>query len=175
MRAAWILLLLALAGCRPPSFPYALRPAATGPVYFATQEVVFHLPGGDTQRVLTTVENDGKRLSIVASSPMGQTLFILASVNGEVTLDARVPLPRQFDPRILPILIQLCDWPLIEARKGLPPGAELLESGSVRTLTRKGKPFLILDRQGAAPPYRTISFKLPSMRLNADITTLDDQ
>jgi hypothetical protein len=136
--------------------------------------VVFRLPGGRSERFLTTVENDGRRLSVVASSPMGQTLFILRTDGGPVELDARVPLPAEFDPVLLPTLIQLTDWPLEEARRGLPRGAELREEGPRRTLYRNAKPLLVIDREGDAPPYRHVSIRIPPVGLEAEITTLDD-
>lgn len=174
MRLA-LLLALVLTGCAfKPSLPYTLQPAATGPAYFANQEVVFRRPGASPERLLITVENDGRRLAIVASSPMGQTLFVLKVEGGPAVLDARVPLPASFDPNLLPALIQLSDWPLEEARKGLAPGMELREAGPLRTLLRKGRPLLTLDRQGPAPPYRTIELRVPPMDLEATITTLDD-
>jgi len=175
MRPALLLVLVLLAGCAfRPSLPYVLQPAATGPACFANQEVVFRRPGGETERLLTTVENDGRHLSIVASSPMGQTLFVLRTEGGKATLDARVPLPESFDPNLLPALIQLSDWPLEEARKGLAPGMELREEGPLRTLLRRGKTLLTLDRRGPAPPYRTIHLRVPPMDLEATITTLDE-
>jgi hypothetical protein len=174
MRAALLVLLLAaLAGCRP-SFPFALRSAASGPRYFATQDVVFRLPGGEVQHLLTTVENDGATLTIVASSPLGQTLFILRTTEAGVAVDARVPLPKGFDPALLPTLVQLGDWPLEEVRRGLPPGMELQESGSRRTLLRRGRPFLELDREGQGPPWKVVTLRLPTLGMDATITTLDE-
>ncbi|BDU71447.1 DUF3261 domain-containing protein [Mesoterricola silvestris] len=170
-----LLLVLALLGCAwRPSLPYRLQPASTGPRCFANQEVVFRRPGAQPERLLTTVENDGRRLSIVASSPLGQTLFVLRVEDGPAVLDARVPLPEAFDPNLLPALIQLSDWPLEEARKGLAPGMELREEGALRTLLRKGRTLLTLDRKGAEPPYRAILLRVPPMDLEATITTLDD-
>jgi len=169
-----LLVLPALLACKPGALPYALRPADTGPRFFTTQDVLFRLPGGRTERFMTTVENDGSRFSIVASSPMGQTLFILKVKDGLVATDARVPLPAEFDPRLLPILIQLSDWPLEEARRGLEAGMELREEGPTRTLLRGGKSLLTLTREGSAPPYRTTELRCPSMGLEATITTLDD-
>ncbi len=170
-----VLALALLTGCAfRRTLPYTLQPAATGPAYFANQEVVFMRPGAQPERLLTTVENDGRRLSIVASSPMGQTLFVLKVEAGPAVLDARVPLPDAFDPNLLPALIQLSDWPLDEARKGLAPGMELREAGTLRTLLRKGRPLLTLDRQGSAPPFRAIVLRVPPLDLEATITTLDD-
>lgn len=168
-----VLALLALLGCGSP-LPYALRPAAEGPRYFATQDVVFRLPDGSSEHLLTSVENDGKRLTLVASSPLGQTLFVLRTEDGRVDLDARVPLPRTFDPRLLAVLVELSDWPLEAARKGLPAGTELREEGSLRTLLRRGKVLLTLDRRGPAPPWQVVTLKLPAQGLEAVITTLED-
>ena len=90
--------LLLLGGCRTPSsgpiwlgrgVPFVLRPPSEGPKLFTTQEVIFQLPEGREERLLTSMENDSDRLSIVASSPMGQTLFTLQLRQGAVTLDAR--------------------------------------------------------------------------------------
>jgi hypothetical protein len=167
------LLLLLLLGCGP-SLPYALRPASEGPKGFATQDVVFRMADGGSEHVLASVENDGKRLTIVASSPLGQTLFVLRTEDGKVDLEARVPLPKAFDPRLLAVLVELSDWPLESARKGLPAGSELREEGSLRTLLRRGKVLLTLDRRGPAPPWKSVTLTLPAQGLEAVITTLED-
>ena len=170
-----LLLLLAPCGCRNPAaalaqgIPFTLRPANTGPDLFLTQEVVFHLPLGRTERVLTTVENGPGGMAIVASTPLGQTLFTLKVKDGEVVLDARVPLPGEFSPRILPVLIQLAEWPLAEVQRGLGPGLAFTEAGSLRTLTRDGKVLLTLRRAGS-----TLHLQAPPMGLRVDITTLQD-
>jgi hypothetical protein len=166
---AWIpLLLIALLACARP-LSYALRPAAAGPRGLSTQEVLVHLPGGEEQRFLTTVENDGRRLTLVASTPVGQTLFVIRVEDGKVDADRRVPLPRAFDPTLLPALVQVCDWPLEEARRGLPRRAELREEGGCRTLLLRGKPFLEIRRQAG----RT-RLDFPGRGLAIDLTPLDD-
>lgn len=167
------LLLTVLLGCAP-RLPFALRPASEGPKGFKSQDVVFSMPDGSAEHVLTSVENDGKRLTIVASTPLGQTLFVLRAEDGQVGLEARVPLPKAFDPRLLAVLVELSDWPLEAARKGLPAGAELREEGSVRTLLRRGEVLLTLDRRGTAPPWKTVTLKLPAQKVEAVITTLED-
>lgn len=175
-RLLWVLALalLLLPGCRPRlSFPYTLRPASTGPAGFATQDVLFKLPGGRTERLLTTVENDGSKVSVVVSTPLGQTLFILTWADGPAQVDARVPLPAELDPTLLGALIQLSEWPLEEARKGLPPGWELLESGGNRTLRKGGGVLLVLDREGTSPPWNRVLLRFPRFGVEAEITTLD--
>lgn len=176
MRAAILAAaVLLLAGCRPRlDFPYALRPARTGPAVFANQEVLFKLPGGRIERLLTTVENTGDKASVVASTVLGQTLLILTWTDGPAQVDARVPLPPELDPRFLATLIELSDWPLDEARRGLPEGAELLETGPVRTLRRGGRALLVLEREGAAPPWRRVRLRFPAYGVEAEITTLED-
>jgi len=180
----WPLLALSLlAACRPPSsgplwlsrgVPFELRAPANGPRFFSSQEVVFHLPDGHEEQLITSVENDGEHLSIVASTPMGLTLFTLQLKAGKVTVDERVPLPKVFDPRLLPALVQLSDWPLEDLRRGLRADASLEDEGNVRTLRRKGKVILTLKREGTAPPYRKNVLEIPSVSVSAVITTLED-
>ncbi len=175
--------LLLLGGCRNPAsgplllgrgVPFVLRAPAEGPRRFTTQEVRFRMPDGTEELLVTSVENDGERMSIVASTPMGQTLFTVLLRQGVVTLDARVPLPKAFDPRLLPALIQFSDWPLEELRKGLRPDASLEDEGDVRILRRKGKTVLTLRREGTAPPYRRTTLQIPSASVSAVITSLED-
>jgi len=137
--------------------------------------VVFQLPGGREEILVASLENDADHMSIVASSPMGQTLFTLQLRQGTVTLDARVPLPKEFDPRLLPALIQFANWPLDDVRQGLEVDAHLQEENQVRTLSRKGRTVLTLRREGPAPPYRRIILEIPSASIRAVITTLEDQ
>lgn len=175
--------LLLLGGCRTPSsgpiwlgrgVPFVLRPPSEGPKLFTTQEVIFQLPEGREERLLTYMENDSDRLSIVASSPMGQTLFTLQLRQGIVTLDARVPLPKGFDPRLLLALIQIANWPLDDVRKGLKADALIQDEGQVRTLRLKGRTLLTLRREGTAPPFREIWMEIPPASIRAVITTLED-
>ena len=185
MRLFWLLPLLALGfgGCAKPSsgtlllgrgVPFVLRSPGEGPRLFSTQEVVFQLPGGREEILVTSLENDADHMSIVASTPMGQTLFTLQLRQGVVTLDARVPLPKKFDPRLLPALIQLSDWPLEEIRKGLKADASIEENGQLRILRRKGRTVLTLLREGKAPPYIKTTLEIPSASIRAVITTLED-
>lgn len=176
-------MLAGLFGCRPPAsgplyldrgVPFALREPGAGPAFFSTQEVRFFMADGSQETLVTTVENDASRLSIVASTPMGQTLFTVQVQGGQVAVDKRIPLPQVFDPRLLPALIQLANWPLDEVRKGLDAGATLEETGGVRTLRRKGRISLTLQREGAAPPYSKVTLELPAASLRAVITTLED-
>jgi hypothetical protein len=185
VRCRWLLPLLAifLGGCRNPStgplllgrgVPFVLRSPSEGPRLFVTQEVLFQLPGDREERLLTSLENDADHLSIVASSPMGQTLFTLQLRQGIVTVDARVPLPKEFDTRLLPALIQLANWPLEDLRKGLEADASLQEVDQIRSLRRKGRIVLTLQREGTVPPYRKIVLELPSASMRAIITTLEE-
>jgi hypothetical protein len=175
MRSLALLFCLLACACRPSlSLPFELRPPGTGPAFFATQAVTFHLPMGRTEEVVTTVENGPESMAVVATSPMGLTLFVLKLKDGAVALDARVPLPKEFDPKLLPTLIQLSEWPLAEATKGLDPGLTLTEEGAVRTLSRKGRPFLTLTRTGGGPPFRNVVLDCPPMGLQVDIKTLED-
>ncbi len=171
--------LLLLGGCRNPGsgplmlgrgVSFVLRAPAEGPRLFSTREVLFRLPGGQEERLITSLENDGERLSIVCSSPMGMTLFIVQLRQGLVTVDARVPLPKALDPRLLPALIQLSEWPLEDLRRGLNPEASLDEEGPQRILRRKGKILLILKREGA----RRTTLEIPSVSMSAVITSLDE-
>lgn len=152
---------------------YVLQAPEAGPDLFTTQEVVFELPGGQTQTLVTTLENGGRRMGIVASTPLGQTLFTVQVQDGQWKVDARVPLPREFDPRLLAALVQLGNWPLDAVRRGLGPGAELVEEGSRRILRRKGRVLLSLDRDGDAPPFRSLALEIPSLHVKAVIRTLE--
>jgi hypothetical protein len=150
--------------------PFVLRAPADGPRIFTTQEVLFRLPNGSEERLLATLENDGERMNIVCSSPLGMTLFTITLRQGTVTVDARVPLPKALDPRLLPALIQFAEWPLEDLRRGLAPDASLEEKDGVRTLSRKGKLLLSLRREGA----RRITLEIPAANVSAVITTLEE-
>jgi hypothetical protein len=185
MKTLWLVpwLLLGLAGCRPPTMtpvyvdrgvPFLLRAPQTGPAFTATQELVFQEPDGRLNRLITSLENNADHMGLVASAPLGQLLFILDVRQGSVAQDVRVPLPKQFDPRLLPALVQLADWPLEEARHGLQRDAELLEEGNLRTLRRKGSVVLTIRREGSAPPFQKVIFDLPLLHIHAVMTTLED-
>ncbi|MCE1229694.1 MAG: DUF3261 domain-containing protein [Firmicutes bacterium] len=174
---------LLLAACRPPAHgpvylargvPFALREPRSGPTFFASQEVRFQFPDGREETLLTTVENTSEHLSLVASAPMGQTLFIVRLQGGEALVEKRVPLPSLFDPRLVLALVQLANWPLEEARRGLDESLSLQETGQVRELRRRDKTLLILQREGPAPPYAKVTLELPPQSLKATITTLDE-
>lgn len=185
MKVLWLLplFMLFLGGCHPPAtgplylgrgVPFALRAPSEGPKFFSTQEVLFQMPDGSEERLVTTVENDAERMSIVASTPMGQTLFTIRLEQGAVVVDKRIPLPDRFDLRLLPALIQLANWPLEEVRKGLDAGATLEETGGLRTLRRKDRKVLVLQREGASAPYPKVTVDLPAVSIRALITTLEE-
>ena len=170
-----------LAGCRgpevylAPGVPFRLRGAGEGPTLFANQEVVFRLPDGRTETALAALENRDGRLSLVAATPLGQTLLVVTLHGSEVAVDARIPIPGDLDPRTLAALVQVCLWPADSVRRGLlDPGTTLKEDGPTRTLLRKGKAVWIITREGAAPPYLRVTLDNPSMRLKVQIRTLEE-
>jgi len=179
VKAALCLSCLLLLGCHRPEsgplllgrgVPFVLRAPANGPRLFTTQEVLFRLPNGSEERLLATLENDGERMNIVCSTPLGMTLFTLRLTQSSFNVDARVSLPKALDPRLLPALIQFAEWPLEDLRRGLAPDASLEEKDGVRILSRKGKLLLSLRREGA----RRITLDIPAASVSAVITTLED-
>lgn len=181
MKRLLLLLPLLLAGCRgpdvhlAPGVPFQLRAAGEGPDVFVNQEVVFQMPDGKVETALATVENRDGRLIIVAGTPLGQTLLVVKVQGRETTVDARIPIPGDLDPRTLAGLVQLCLWPADALRQGLRnPDTSIREDGDVRTLLRKGRPVWIVTREGAAPRYRRITLESPSMRLKVRIRTLEE-
>ena len=179
MKNPWPLLLLLpfLAGCRPPALPevylapglrFRLRPAADGPAMFVTQEVVFQLPGGAEETAIAVLENRAAAFSVVASSPLGQTLFIIRLDGTRVRVDARVPVPGDLDPRVLPALVQFALWPAGAVRQGLGPDVTLAEEGPRRSLLRKGRPVWTATRQGGL-----LLLENPAMQLKVRIRTLE--
>jgi hypothetical protein len=183
MRWSWLALaLLTAVACRPPTtgpvrlargVDFTLRPAGEGPTFFASQEVVCHLPSGAEETVLTAVESDARGLALVVSSPLGMTLFTVRCQDGTTQVDARVPLPRLLDPRLLPALVQLANWPVEALRLGLGSATELTEEGSMRTLSHAGKPILTLAREGQKPPYTTVRVAVPDLGITLVISTLE--
>jgi hypothetical protein len=151
-----------------PGIPFRLRPPREGPALFVTQEVVFRLPGGAEETAIAVLENRGGTFSVVASSPMGQTLFVVQVKGPDVTVDTRIPIPGDLDPRVLPGLVQLVLWPAAAVREGLGPGVELREEGTRRSLVRKGKTVWTADRNGAL-----LVLDNPGLHLRVQIRTLE--
>jgi len=185
MKVLWLALPIALVltGCRNPAsgplllgrgVPFVLRAPAEGPKFFSTQEVRFQMPDGSEELLVTSVENDAEHMSIVASTPMGQTLFTIQLKQGTALIDQRIPLPKRFDPRLLPALVQLANWPLEDLRKGLEVSTTLEEIGEVRELRRKGRIVLTLRREGQPPCFKKVTMDIPAVSLRATITTLED-
>ena len=177
MKPQWLLLLALLAGCRPPRLPevylapgvrFRLRPAAEAPPMFLTQEVVCRLPGGAEETTVAVLENGPAGFSVVASSPLGQTLFIVRVEGARVRVDARVPVPGDLDPRVLPGLVQFALWPAGAVRRGLGPEVTLVEEGPRRSLLRKGRPVWTATREGAI-----LLLENPAMQLTVRVRTLE--
>jgi len=175
-----LLLPLLLAACRgpevylAPGVPFKLRPAGDAPAFFVNQEVVFRLPDGRMETALAALENKDGQLSIVAGTPLGQTLMVITLKGSEAKADVRIPLPGDLDPRTLAGLVQFCAWPAESVRAGLPEGCELKEEGPRRILLRKGRPVWTALREGDGPPYREILLENPSLRLSVKIRTLEE-
>jgi Protein of unknown function (DUF3261) len=177
------LLPILLMGCRQPDpgsvqlarqVPFRLCPPESAPDFFADQEVLFSLPDGGRETLIAAVENRGCALTLVASTPLGQTLFVVRVQSGAVTVDARVPLAERLDPRMLPALVQFALWPLEAVRAGLGPGVTCAEDGPRRTLLRKGKVVWSATRTGAAPPFQALLLENPGMGLTLRIRTLEE-
>ena len=186
MRSPWFKAALVLApllmGCRnaespqvylAPGVPFRLCPPREGPALFLTQEVVFRLPGGGEETALAALENKGGTFTVVASSPMGQTLFIVQVKGAEVTVDARIPIPGDLEPRVLPALVQMVLWPAASVRQGLGPGVELLEAGPVRSLVRKGRTIWTATRTGQGALPETVVLENPGLHLRVQIRNLE--
>jgi len=178
-----LLPLLLLAGCRAPEtatvqvapgVPFRLCRPETGPDFFANQEVVFRFPGGRQETVMAAIENRGGNLSLVASSAMGQTLFIVRVHGVAVTVDTRIPIPGDLDPRVLPALVEFALWPLEALGAGLGEGIRLEADGARRTLLRKGKVVWTVVREGDAPPFRSLVLDNPALGMSVHIRTLED-
>jgi len=178
-----LLLPLLLAGCRAPEtatvqvapgVPFRLCAPEAGPEFFVNQEVRFQFPGGRQETVMAAIENRGGRLSLVASSAMGQTLFIVRVKGTAVAVDTRIPIPGDLDPRILPALVEFALWPAEAVRAGLGEGITLAAEGDRRTLLRKGKVVWTVVRDGAAPPFRSMVMDNPALGMSVRIRTLED-
>ena len=156
-----------------PGVPFRLCPPREGPAMFLTQEVVFRLPGGGEETAIAVLENKGGTFSVVASSPMGQTLFIVQVKGADVTVDARIPIPGDLDPRVLPALVQMVLWPVASVRQGLGPDVELLETGPVRSLVRKGKTVWTATRAGQGELPETVILENPGLHLRVQIRNLE--
>ena len=183
LRPLALLILLLLPGCRrpdpadifvAPGVPFRLCAPEAAPDFFVTQEVRFGLPGGRRETLLATVENRAGGLNLVASTPMGQTLFIVKVAGGAGAVDARVPLPGRLDPRVLPALVQFALWPVEAVRANLRPGIRLEEDGAKRTLLRNDKVVWTVAREGAEPPYTHLFLEHPGLGLSLDIRTLEE-
>ncbi len=165
-----------LSACHPPdALPlgwgqrFRLRPPGDGPACFSTSLVELTLPDGRTEALLTTLENRPDRLTVVASSPVGATLFTATLRGGIVELQAPFPLPQGLDPRGVLALVQLVHWPLASLHQGLTPDLELREDDTLRTVRRRGSVLLTLRREGPV-----VHLEAPSLRLKARITPLED-
>jgi hypothetical protein len=185
-----LLLPLALAGCRRPAavqaaprpavvyvapgVPFRLCPPESGPDLAVTQEVVFTFPDGRRETTLATLQNRGGVFDLVASTPLGQTLFVIRLQGGKASVDARIKVPGDLDPRVLPALVQFALWPAEAVRAALGPGTSLAEAGPVRTLLRKDQPVWTVTREGDAPPYRRLALDNPAFGLGVRIRTLED-
>ena len=181
LRPLTLLLPLLLGGCRPPAtvrvapgVPFRFCPPEAAPDFFVNQEVVFTLPGGRRETVLAAIENQGGALRLVASTPLGQTLFTVRVQAGVALVDARVPLPGRLDPRALPALVQLALWPEAAVRAGLAPGTRLEQDGARRTLLRGDRVVWTVTRTGDAPPFQSLVLEAPGLGLVLRIRTLEE-
>jgi hypothetical protein len=170
------LLVPLLLGCRPPAtvqvapgVSFRFCPPEAAPDFFVNQEVVFTLPGGRRETVLAAIENQGGALRVVASTPLGQTLFTVRVQAGMALVDARVPLPGRLDARALPALVQFALWPEAAVRAALAAGTRMEQEGDRRTLLRKGQVVWSATRTGDG-----LVLEAPGMGVTLRIRTLED-
>jgi hypothetical protein len=173
-----ILLLSALPGCRgpvaggvvvAPEVTFRLCLPETGPDFFALQEMAFTFPGGRRETAVAAIENKGGAMTLVVSSPLGQTLFTVQVRGRTALVDARVPLPSGLDPRLLPALVQFALWPEPVLRAGLEPGTTLEQDGPRRSLLYKGRVVWTVTRDGAG-----MVLENPAQGLTVRVRTLED-
>ncbi|MDR3670401.1 MAG: DUF3261 domain-containing protein [Holophaga sp.] len=177
-----LLLVLSGAGCRrpvpgevylAPGVPFRLCLPETGPDFFALQEVTFSFAGGRRETTMAAVENKGGLLSLVVSTPLGQTLFTVQVRGRAVLVDARIPLPPRLDPALLPALVQFSLWPEAAVRDGLEPGISFRQEGPRRTLLRRGQAVWTVTREGAAAPFQSLALESPALGLTVRIRTVE--
>jgi hypothetical protein len=173
-----LLLPLLLAGCRGPAdtgvhlapgVTFRLCLPETGPDLFATQEMVMTFPGGRQETAIAAIENRGGVMSLVVSTPLGQTLFVVQDRGGAVTVDTRVPLPAGLDPRALAALVQFTLWPAEALRASLGPGLQLELDWARRTLLCRGRVVWTVNRKGEA-----MVLENPALGLTVRVRTLED-
>ena len=123
---------------------------------------------------MAVLENKAGTLSMVASTPMGQTLFIVKLRGATATVDARIPIPGDLDPRVLPALVEFALWPAEAVRAGLGPGIRFEQDGNRRTLLRKDKVVWTVVREGQAPPFQRLFLENPALGMSVAIRTLED-
>jgi hypothetical protein len=174
---------LLLAGCRAPVYtevyvapgvPLRMCLPQEGPDLFVTQEVTFQFPGGRKETAMAVIENKGGIMSMVASTPMGQTLFIIRMRGSAVTVDTRIPIPGDLDPRVLPALVQFALWPAEAVNRNLAPGVRFEQDGSRRILLRNDKVVWSVTREGAAPPFKGLVLENPALGMTVRIRTVED-
>ncbi len=178
-----LLLPLLLAGCRrpqvqdvyvAPGVPMRLCAPEAGPDLAVTQEVVFQLPDGRRETALAVLQNRAGVMDLVASTPLGQTLLVIHAKGGAVTVDARIPIPGDLDPKALVALVQFALWPLDAVRAGLAPGIRVEEDGSRRILLRRDRVVWTVAREGEAPPFRRLVLENPALGVRVRVRTLED-
>jgi hypothetical protein len=174
---------LLLAGCRKPAYtevyvapgvPLRMCLPQEGPDLFVTQEVTFQFPGGRKETAMAVIENKGGVMSLVASTPMGQTLFIIRMRGSAVTVDTRIPIPGDLDPRVLPALVQFALWPAEAVDRNLAPGIRFEQDGSRRILLRNDKVVWSVTREGTAPPFKGLVLENPALGMTVRIRTVED-
>lgn len=133
----------------------ALAPASLSRSLVATQRVQGR--DGDRQFVLLCqLEVDEQRLAMVATTPMGSTLFSIIYSGDTLVTDVSPLLPTQFQPKYVLIDFQLVFWPLDVLNASLSrEGLKVVENpiGQRRFVQRNGE-VLIEINYSTRDPWR---------------------
>ena len=138
--------LFLLAGCSRPLDPglKLLRPDR-GPAFEARQVISLER-GGKVIQGLAMVSNDARATRLAVLTPQGQRLFSL-SWDGDKAEEWRSPmLPAELPLALILRDLQFATWPAEAIEKSLPRGWSVKEDGPLRSIYKKKKEVLKIQR-----------------------------
>ena len=147
-----------------------------GPEYAAEQETVLR-QGDKSMRLFSRIESGSGGLHFAGITPLGQTLFQVSWVHGELRASLPPSYAQRIDAALFPALIQLASWPADQVRRGLSAGLELREEPGQRRVVQSSSTgeasVLTIRWHGDHLPYETLRFDAPEMGLSIDARHLD--
>lgn len=152
---------------------YCLQAATALNAFSAVQIASLQVGQGVPQRMVISLEADGKSLRVAGLTPFGQKLFTLDYAEKDVHYETVSGLEGHFDPLLFVALLQWVMWPEKSVANGLSASLRVQEQAGHRRIYRGETLLIDIERRGELAPYEHVHVTIPARQIELEIDTLE--